>query len=81
MRFFYKRPRLDQVSDELETLMEVMVSDLFIYLDLFVFSFIFTMFLSPVIPSLTLSILFFLASYSFFGCLYYFVISKISIKK
>ncbi|MEH7093374.1 hypothetical protein [Neobacillus vireti] len=81
MRFLYKRPRLDQVSDELDTLMEVMVSDLFIYLDLFVFSFIFTMFLSPVIPSLTIAILFFLASYSFFGCLYYFVIGKITIKK
>ncbi|MEH7545306.1 hypothetical protein COJ85_16445 [Bacillus sp. AFS076308] len=81
MRFLYKRPKLDHVSEELETLMEVMVSDLFIYLDLFIFSFIFTIFLSPVIPSLTMALLFFLASYSFFGCLYYFVISKITIKK
>ncbi|PLS03521.1 hypothetical protein [Neobacillus cucumis] len=81
MRFLYKRPRLDQVSEELETLMEVMVSDLFIYLDLFVFSFIFTLFLSPVIPSLTMVILFFLVSYSFFSALYYFIISKIMINK
>ncbi|TWE06096.1 hypothetical protein FB550_102114 [Neobacillus bataviensis] len=81
MRFLYKRPKLDHVSEELETLMELMVSDLFIYLDLFIFSFIFTIFLSPVIPSLTMALLFFLASYSFFGCLYYFVISKITIKK
>jgi len=81
MRFLYKRPKLDHVSEELETLMEVMVSDLFIYLDLFIFSFIFTIFLSPVIPSFTMALLFFLASYSFFGCLYYFVISKITIKK
>jgi hypothetical protein len=81
MRFLYKRPRLDQVSKELETLMEVMVSDQFIYLDLFVFSFIFTLFLAPVIPSLIIAILFFLASYSFFGCIYHFVISKITIKK
>ncbi|MEH7418196.1 hypothetical protein V7266_23285 [Neobacillus drentensis] len=81
MRFLYKRPKLDHVSEELETLMEVMVSDLFIYLDLFIFSFIFTIFLSPVIPSLTMALLFFLASYSFFGSLYYFVISKITIKK
>jgi len=81
MRFLYKRPRLDQVSEELETLMEVMVSNQFIYFDLFVFSFIFTMFLTPVIPSFIIALLFFLASYSFFGCLYYFVISKITIKK
>ncbi|MCM3724313.1 hypothetical protein M3226_01170 [Neobacillus cucumis] len=81
MRFLYKRPKLDQVSEELETLMEVMVSDLFIYLDLFIFSIIFTIFLSPVIPSLTMALLFFVASYSFFGCLYYFVISKITVTK
>jgi hypothetical protein len=81
MRFFYKRPRLDHVSEELETLMDVMVSNLFIYLDLLVFSFIFTMFLSPVFQSVSIAILFFLVSYSFFGSLYYYVISKIKLTK
>jgi hypothetical protein len=81
MRFFYKRPKLKSVSKELETLMEVMVSDMFIYLDLFIFSLIFTMFLSPVLTSLFMKILLFLASYSFFCSLYYFIVSKIMIKK
>ena len=81
MRFLYKRPRLDQVSEELEILMEVMVSDVFIYLDLFLFSVIFTLLLSPVIPSFTFAILFFLACYSMFCSVYYFIISKIMIKK
>ncbi|MED4226771.1 hypothetical protein [Neobacillus cucumis] len=81
MRFFYKRPNPKSVSEELETLMEVMVSDMFIYLDLFIFSLIFTMFMSPVIPSLFMKILFFLSSYAFFYSLYYFIVSKIMIKK
>ncbi|MFZ7944202.1 MULTISPECIES: hypothetical protein [Bacillaceae] len=76
MRFFFKRPRVEHVQEELDILMEVMVSDLFVYLDLFVFSFIFTMLLSPVLHSLTMSILFFLGSYSLFSCLYYFLFSQ-----
>lgn len=77
MRFLYKRPRIEHVHEELNTLMELMVSDLFVYLDLFVFSLIFTILLSPVINSLVLSILFFLASYSLFSSLYYFLLSRI----
>ncbi|MFK9093362.1 hypothetical protein [Bacillus salipaludis] len=77
MRFLYKRPRIEHVQEELNTLMDVMVSDLFVYLDLFVFSFIFTMLLSTKINSLALSILFFIASYSIFSCLYYFLFSRI----
>jgi len=80
MRFIYKRPRIEDVQDELNTLMEVMVSDLFIYLDLFVISFIFTLLLSPVIHSLSMSILFFITCYSFFSCLYYFLFSRINRK-
>ncbi|WHY75785.1 hypothetical protein QNH20_16845 [Neobacillus sp. WH10] len=76
MRFLYKRPRIENVREELNTLMELMVSDLFVYLDLFVFSLIFTMLLSPVIKSLALSILFFLASYCLFSSLYYFLLSR-----
>jgi len=77
MRFLYKRPKMEHVREELDTLMEVMVSDLFVYLDLFVFSLIFTMLLYPAINSIALSILFFFASYSLFSCLYYFLISRI----
>ncbi|EKN69508.1 hypothetical protein BABA_08776 [Neobacillus bataviensis LMG 21833] len=77
MRFLYKRPRMEHVQEELDTLMEVMVSDLFIYLDLFLFSLIFTLLLSPIINSFALSILFFIAAYSLFSSLYYFLISRI----
>jgi len=76
MRFLYKRPKIEHVREELNTLMEVMVSDHFVYLDLFVFSLIFTMLLSPAINSLAMSILFFFASYSLFSCLYYFLFSR-----
>ncbi|WML40278.1 hypothetical protein RCG19_00905 [Neobacillus sp. OS1-2] len=77
MRFLYKRPRIEHVQEELDTLMEVMVSDLFVYLDLFVFSLIFTLLLSPAINSFALSILFFIAAYSLFTSLYYFLFSRI----
>lgn len=76
MRFLYKRPRIEDMNDELITVMEVMVSDLFIYLDLFVFSLIFTLMLSHVIGSLALSILFFFSCYALFSCVYYFVFKK-----
>lgn len=77
MRFLYKRPRIDAIQEELETLMEVMASDLFIYFDLFVFSLIFTLFLSPVLKSLVLSILFLAACFSLFSCVYFFMVSRL----
>lgn len=76
MRFLYKRPRSDAIQEELDTLMEVMASDMFIYLDLFVFSLIFTLFLSPVLKSLALSCLFLTACFSLFSCIYYFLVSR-----
>lgn len=77
MRFLYKRPRIDAIQEELETLMEVMASDVFIYFDLFVFSLIFTLFLSPVLKSLALSILFLAACFSLFSCIYFFMVSRL----
>ncbi|WP_413309300.1 hypothetical protein AA0X95_12555 [Bacillus sp. 1P10SD] len=77
MRFLYKRPRMEQIQEELNTVMEVMVSDLFIYLDLFIFSIIFTLLLFPVMHSLFMSILFFFAFYSLFACLYFFVFNRL----
>jgi len=80
MRFLYKRPRMEQIHEELNTVMDVMVSDVFVYLDLFVFSLIFTFLLSPVWHSLALSVLFFLGTYSLFSCIYFFVFSPKSEK-
>jgi hypothetical protein len=76
MRFLYKRPRLEHVHDEVNTVMEVMVSDVFIYLDLFVFSLIFTLLLSSVLHSLALSILFFVVCYSLFASIYILVFNR-----
>ncbi|MBT2737055.1 hypothetical protein QF028_001240 [Neobacillus sp. B4I6] len=76
MRFLYKRPRIEHIQEELNTVMEVMVSDVFIYLDLFVFSLIFTMLLSSTLHSLAMSILFFIGCYSLFSCVYLFVFNR-----
>jgi hypothetical protein len=76
MRFLYKRPRMEHIHDELNTVMEVMVSDVFIYLDLFVFSLIFTLLLSSVLHSLALSILFFVICYGLFSCVYILVFNQ-----
>ncbi len=77
MRFLYRRPKMDLINEELNTVMEVMVSDVFVYLDLFVFSLIFTLLLSPVLPSIAMSILFFLACYGLFSCLYFLIFNRI----
>ncbi|MFP5107813.1 hypothetical protein ACSU6B_13675 [Neobacillus sp. C211] len=76
MRFLYKRPRIEHIQEELNTVMEVMVSDVFIYLDLFVFSLIFTMLLSSTLHSLAMSILFFIGCYSLFSCVYLLVFNR-----
>lgn len=77
MRFLYKRPKPEDVSDEINTLMEVMVSKTLIYVDLFLYSFIFSVLLSPVLHSVMFSVLFFFACYVFFSCLYFFVFNRL----
>ncbi|MDQ1145357.1 antibiotic biosynthesis monooxygenase (ABM) superfamily enzyme [Bacillus sp. SORGH_AS 510] len=77
MRFIYKRPRMEQIHDDLNTVMEVMVSDVFICMDLFIFSIIFTLLLSPVIQSIVISILLFIVFYSLFVSLYFLVFNRI----
>lgn len=77
MRSLFKRPHINMLQEELETVMEVMASDLFIYLDLFVFSLIFTLLLGPVFQSFVISILFLAGSYGIFSSIY-FIISRFS---
>lgn len=77
MRFLYKRQQMEAIHEELEAVMEVMASDLFVYLDLFVFSLIFTLLLSPIIKTLALSILFLFVCYGLFCCLYAFVFNRL----
>lgn len=76
MRSLYKRPQMEAIQEELESVMEVMASDLFVYLDLFVFSLIFTLLLSPVFKTVGLSLLFLIACYGLFCSLYGFIINR-----
>lgn len=55
MRFLIKRPKIELIQDELNTVMEVMSAEVFIYLDLLIFSLIFTFLLAPIFNSLALS--------------------------
>ncbi|WP_127487864.1 hypothetical protein [Neobacillus mesonae] len=81
MRFLYKRPKAELVYEELDDVMEVMASDVFILLDLLIFSLIFTFLLAPAIASLGLSLLFFIASYSLFSGLYFFVFKRLAVER
>lgn len=76
MRFFYKRPKIDDVRDELNTLMEVMMSDFFVVLDIFLFSVIFTLLLFPTFHSVKIVILSFFGSFGTFNILYFFVFNR-----
>jgi hypothetical protein len=76
MRFLNKRPKIDEVRDELNTVMEVMESDYFVVLDLLLFSIIFTLLLSPSIQSLKLSVLIFCGNFGIFTGLYFFIVNR-----
>ncbi len=80
MRFLYKRPKIELIYEELNDVFEVMASDTFIFLDLFIFSLIFTLLLSSVIPTLALSVLFLILCYSLFSSLYFFIIKRLKFK-
>ena len=77
MRFLFKRPNAENVKQDLDTVINVMLSDIYIYFDLLWYSLIFTLFLIPVLHSLKAAILFFGGSYVFFCCLFFFFISSI----
>lgn len=76
MRFLYKRPRMEQVNEELDTLMDVMSSDLFVLLDLFWLSLIFSLLLTPALQTVTYFILFFASSYVLFTSVYFFIFKR-----
>ena len=77
MRFRYKRPKIEDVNEELTTLLEVMSSDLFIFVDLFFYSLFFTLLLTPLFHTFTISILFFAGCYLFFCTVYFFIFKSI----
>ncbi|OIK15421.1 hypothetical protein BIV60_09725 [Bacillus sp. MUM 116] len=76
MRFLYKRPKMEQVNEELDTLMDVMSSDIFILLDLFWLSLIFSLLLTPVLQTVPHFIVFFLSSYVLFTSVYLFIFKR-----
>ncbi|WML47782.1 hypothetical protein RCG23_20990 [Neobacillus sp. PS3-34] len=73
MRFLFKRPKMEEISEELESVLNVMQSGLFVYIDLIVYSLIFSFLLLPILHSLKSDVLFFVCIYIFFSSLYYFV--------
>ncbi|NRD80488.1 hypothetical protein HPT25_24505 [Bacillus sp. BRMEA1] len=80
MRFLFKRPKIDLIEEELDAVMEVMTSDIFIYLDLFVCSLILTLFLTPILNSLPLSCLLFIGTFGFFSGIYMAAFSRLNKK-
>lgn len=70
LRFRYRRPRISEIRSDLELVMDVLMSDFFIFLDLFWYSIIFTILLFPLFPSIVIAVLFFISSYVFFSILY-----------
>jgi hypothetical protein len=76
MRFIYKRPKMKDVSAELDTLMDVMLSKIFIFIDLFFICLSLSLLLLPVYHSIEISLLIFISSYLFFTCLYFLVFKK-----
>ena len=64
MRVFYNRPSPDQISEELLIVQDVLTSYAFVYLDIAVFSLLFTLFLTPVLKTISFSILFFIGAYA-----------------
>ena len=72
MRFIYKRPRMEDVSEELSIIMELMVSKTFVMIDLFWLCLLFTLLLSPVLATVSMSILFFCGSFALFNGIYFY---------
>ncbi|MDR7075383.1 antibiotic biosynthesis monooxygenase (ABM) superfamily enzyme [Neobacillus niacini] len=72
MRFLYRRPRLDEVSEELNLIMDLMLSKTFVMIDLFWLCLLFTLLLSPVLATVAMSILFFCSSFAVFCSIYLF---------
>ncbi|MDQ1001868.1 hypothetical protein QFZ28_002268 [Neobacillus niacini] len=72
MRFIYKRPRMEDVSEELSIIMDIMVSKTFVMIDLFWLCLLFTLFLSPVLASFSMSVLFFCGSFALFASIYFY---------
>jgi len=81
MRFLYKRPKIELIQEELDLVLNIMASDLFIMLDLLIFSAIFTLLIYPAISSILFSIGFFSATYGLFCGLYFFIFKGLFEKK
>lgn len=81
MRFLYKRPKLDEVREELNTVLEVMVSDTFVLIDLFLYSLIFTLLLSPLFHSIWVAVLFFGGCFSVLNVFYFFIFNRLCKKR
>jgi hypothetical protein len=73
MRFIYKRPRMEDVSEEISIIMDLMVSKTFVMIDLFWLCLLFTLFLSPSLASVSMSVLFFCGTFALFSSIYFYL--------
>lgn len=76
MKYGFHRPKIEDVRSDLDTVLEVMMSDWFIMMDLFWCSVIFTLLLFPELHTVKMSIIFFIGSYVFFTGIFFFFIKR-----
>jgi hypothetical protein len=74
MRFLFKKPPMDQIAPEIDVVMSTMVSEAFIFIDLFWYSIFFTFFLAFRFPSAGAIIMVFTGIY-LSGSILYFLIN------
>lgn len=77
MRTLYKRPRIDQITSELEIVQQTSSSVAFIFIDLFWYSIFFTFLLTSHLPTIGATILTFAGIY-LGGLILYGLISLLS---
>jgi hypothetical protein len=78
MRFLYRRlPSDNKMDEDIKTVLGVLTSDVFIFFDLFIFTSIITLLVSPKLSSLFLSILVFLGVYSVFTFIHLFILRRV----
>ncbi|PLR81064.1 hypothetical protein CVD25_06695 [Bacillus canaveralius] len=73
MRFLIRKSPTENIQVELQAVQTVMVSSYFVMADLFFYALLFTLMLTPMLPSIFTAVLFFISVYGSFGALYIFL--------
>ncbi|PLR77233.1 hypothetical protein CU633_11865 [Bacillus sp. V3-13] len=73
MRFLVRRTQAHYIQAELQAVQAVMVSGYLVLADLFFYALLFTLLLSPVLPSVFMAVLLFIILYGSCGALYFYL--------